>query len=71
MKTQEGLGVVKEYPVVAMSIPDVDDAIEIAVESERQRIYAELSVMKGVYETMDTGSALVALMNKDVDDLRM
>lgn len=35
---------------------------------EREGIYAELSVMKSVYETMDTGSALVALMNKHVEE---
>lgn len=40
--------------------------VEEAVRAERSRIYGRLAQMKSVYVTMDTGSALVALMGEDI-----
>lgn len=40
--------------------------VEEAVRAERSRIYGRLAQMKSVYETMDTGSALVVLLGEDI-----
>lgn len=40
--------------------------VEEAVSAERSRIYGRLAQMKSVYVTIDTGSALVALMGEDI-----
>lgn len=37
-----------------------------AVEETKSKIYGRLNQMKSVYETMDTGSALIALMDADI-----
>lgn len=40
--------------------------VDEVVRAERSRIYGRLAQMKSVYVTMDTGSALVALMGEDI-----